>query len=298
MKRILVTGAAGMTGSEVCEQATAVGWMVQPLSHTDADITDPWITADVMRKFRPDVVVNAAGYTAVDRAESEPDIAMAVNGEGARNVARAAASVGAPIVHISTDYVFDGVARAPYEPDANINPLSVYGTTKLAGETAVREENPAHVIVRTSWVFSHRGTNFVRTMLRLGAERDELTVVEDQIGRPTSAADLASALLAVAEKIGEKPSLAGTHHFANAGETSWFGFAQGIFEEAAALGETHTPRIVPIPTSSFPTPARRPTYSVLDTSSFTEIFGIEPRSWRTALRDTVALSIRNSLAHR
>jgi dTDP-4-dehydrorhamnose reductase len=296
MKRILVTGAAGMTGSEVCEQATAAGWMVQPLSRTDADITDARTFADLTRKFRPDVVVNAAAYTAVDRAEADADLAMAVNCEGARNVARAAASAGAPIIHISTDYVFNGEGRSPYKPDARTDPVSVYGRTKLAGEAAVQEENPNHVIVRTSWVFSHRGSNFVRTMLRLGAERDELRVVEDQVGRPTSAADLASALLIVARAIAENPALAGVYHFANAGETSWFGFAQGIFEHARALGERHTPRIVPIPTSEFPNPARRPSYSVLDTASFSERFGVEPRSWQSAVRDTVALSLRNILA--
>lgn len=296
MKRILVTGAAGMTGSEVCEQATAAGWMVQPLSSADADITDARMLADVTRKFRPDVVVNAAAYTAVDRAESEADVAMAVNCEGARNVARVATAAGAPVIHISTDYVFNGEGRSPYAPDAKTDPIGVYGKTKLAGEAAVREENPNHVIVRTSWVFSHRGSNFVRTMLRLGAERDELRVVEDQIGRPTSATDLASALLIVAQAIAENPGLAGVYHFANVGETSWFGFAQGIFDQARALGERHTPRIVPIPTSEFPTAARRPAYSVLDTTTFSERFGVEPRHWQSAVRDTVALSLRNSLA--
>jgi dTDP-4-dehydrorhamnose reductase len=249
--------------------------------------------ADVTRKFRPDVVVNAAGYTAVDRAESEPDVAMAVNSDGARNVARAAASAGVPVIHISTDYVFNGRGSSPYEPDAKTDPVSVYGKSKLAGESAVREENPSHVIVRTSWVFSHRGANFVRTMLRLGAERDELRVVDDQVGRPTSSTDLASALLVVARAVAENPAIAGVYHFANAGETSWFGFAQGIFEQARALGERHTPRVVPISTSEFPTAATRPAYSVLDTTSFTERFGVEPRSWQSAVRDTIALSLRN-----
>lgn len=294
MKRILVTGATGMTGSEVCEQATAAGWVVLPLSRADADITDARLLADVARKFRPDVVVNAAAYTAVDRAESEAEVAIAVNSEGAGNVARAAASAGAPVIHISTDYVFNGKARSPYQPDASTDPIGVYGRTKLAGELAVREENPNHVIVRTSWLFSHRGSNFVRTMLRLGAERDELAVVEDQIGRPTSATDLASAILVVARAVAGNPSQAGIYHFANAGETSWFGFAQEIFEQAKSLGERHTPRVAPIPTSEFPTPARRPSYSVLDTTSFTERFGVEPRSWQSALRDTVALFLRTN----
>jgi dTDP-4-dehydrorhamnose reductase len=254
------------------------------------------LLADVTRKFRPDVVVNAAAYTAVDKAEAEADVAMAVNCEGARNVARAAASEGAPVIHISTDYVFNGEGQSPYQPDAKTDPIGVYGKTKLAGEAAIQDENPNHVIIRTSWLFSHRGSNFVRTMLRLGAERDELRVVEDQVGRPTSATDLASALLVVAQAIAENPALTGVYHFANAGETSWFGFAQEIFEQAKSLGETHTPRIVPIPTSEFPTPARRPSYSVLDTTSFSERFGVEPRNWQPPVRDTVALILRNALA--
>ena len=298
MKRILVTGAEGMTGSEVAGQAAAAGWTVRPLSHADADITDARALKEVTEAFRPDVVVNCGAYTAVDRAESEAELAMAVNRDGARNTARAAASIGAPLIHVSTDYVFNGDGRTPYQPDARPDPLGVYGKTKLAGEAAVKMENPNHVIVRTSWVFSHRGSNFVQTMLRLSSKRDELRIVDDQIGRPTSAADLASALLIAARAITEEPSVAGTYHFANAGEVSWFAFAQGIFEEAAALGMTHAPSIVPIPTSEFPTAALRPAYSVLDTTSFSQRFGVAPRSWRAALRDTLAVSIGNGMAAR
>jgi dTDP-4-dehydrorhamnose reductase len=266
------------------------------MSHADADITDARSLREEMNIFHPHVVVNCAAYTAVDRAESEPEMAMAVNGDGAAGVARAAATVGAPIVHVSTDYVFNGSARVPYGPSDATDPINVYGKTKLAGEIGVKAENPRNVIVRTSWVFSHRGPNFVRTMLRLAAERDELTIVDDQMGRPTSATDLASALFTVAHAITEKPALAGTYHFANAGETSWFGFAEAIFAEAAAQGETRIPRISPIPTSEYRTAARRPAYSVLDTTAFTATFGVEPRSWRSALRDTVALSLRNAPA--
>ncbi len=296
MKRILVTGANGMTGSELCAQAATAGWTVRAMSHADADITDARSLREAMNIFHPHVVVNCAAYTAVDRAESEPEIAMAVNGDGAGNVARAAAAVGAPIVHVSTDYVFNGTAQAPYEPDDQTDPINVYGKTKLAGETGVKAENPRNVIVRTSWVFSHRGPNFVRTMLRLARERDELRIVDDQIGRPTSATDLASALFAAAHTITDRPALSGTYHFANAGQTSWFGFTQAIFAEAAALGETRIPRISAIQTSEYPTAARRPAYSVLDTTGFTATFGVEPRSWRSALRDTVALSLRNAPA--
>ncbi len=289
MKRVMVTGAGGMTGGEVSERARRAGWEVCALSRADTDITDAAAVDAAGDDFRPDVIINCAAYTAVDRAESEPEIAAAINAGGARNIARTSAAMVIPLIHVSTDYVFSGEARVPYAPDSKPDPIGVYGKTKLAGEVAVREETANHVIVRTSWVFSHRGTNFVRTILRLAAERDELRVVDDQIGRPTSAADLADALLVVAgaalENRGEDVN--GTYHFANAGETNWFGFAQAIVEEAGA--RTRSPRVVPISTREFPTAARRPAYSVLDTSSFSERFGVTPRPWRAALRETLAL---------
>lgn len=278
-----------MTGIEVTERAARAGWRVAAMSHADLDITDPGAVAVRFRETHPDVVINCAGYTAVDRAESEPDVAAAVNSDGARNVARAAAAIDAPIIHISTDYVFRGDGRQPYLPDAPTGPAGVYGETKLEGEIAVREETPYHAIIRTSWVFSHRGSNFVKTMLRLSAERDELRVVNDQIGRPTSSADLADALLATADGLLGNEARSGTYHFANACETSWFGFAQAIFEEAGAKHGARSPRLVPISTDEFPTPARRPAYSVLDTSSFSATFNVVPRPWRDALRDTLAL---------
>jgi dTDP-4-dehydrorhamnose reductase len=287
MKRVMVTGAGGMTGGEVSERARRAGWETCALSRDDTDITNAAAVDAAGDDFRPGVIINCAAYTAVDRAESEPEIAAAINGDGARNVARTSAAMGIPLIHLSTDYVFSGEARVPYAPDSKPDPIGVYGKTKLAGETAVMEETANHVIVRTSWVFNHRGSNFVRTILRLAAERDELRVVDDQIGRPTSAADLADALLAVAGAALENRDVNGIYHFANAGETSWFGFAQAIVEEAGA--RTRSPRVIPISTREFPTAARRPAYSVLDTSSFTERFGVTPRPWRAALRETLAL---------
>ncbi len=287
MKRLMVTGAGGMTGSEVSERARRAGWEVCALSHADTDITDAAAVDAAGDDFRPDVIINCASYTDVDRAESKPEIAAAINADGARNVARTSAAMGIPVIHLSTDYVFSGEARIPYAPDSNPDPIGVYGKTKLAGEAAVKEETASHVIVRTSWIFNHRGSNFVRTILRLAAERDELRVVDDQVGRPTSAADLADALLVVADAALENREVNGSYHFANAGATSWFGFARAIVEEASA--RTRSPRVVPISTREFPTAARRPAYSVLDTSSFTERFGVTPRPWREALRDTLAL---------
>jgi dTDP-4-dehydrorhamnose reductase len=296
MKRLLVTGAGGMTGAEVSEQANAFGWKVRPLTRENLDITDASAVDDAVAEFHPHVVVNCAAYTAVDRAESEPAIAEAVNSGGARNLARAAARVEAPIIHVSTDYVFDGQSREPYDIDSPTAPIGVYGRTKLGGEQAVLEENPASAIVRTSWVFSHRGANFVRTMLRLGSERDEVKVVNDQIGRPTSAFDLGGALIQVANTLYENKNAAGIYHFANEGEATWFDFAEAIFEEARSRGSAKTPRVVPIPTTEFPTPAKRPAYSVLDTTSFTNRFKVTPRPWRSALRDTIEHAFRDALA--
>ena len=280
-----------MVGSEVTERAPRAGWAVFAHSRAMLDITDATAVESAVRAAKPDAIVNCAAYTAVDRAETEASQAAAVNTTGARNVAVAAAAAGVPIIHLSTDYVFGGAGGVPYTPDAPTSPLGVYGVTKLAGETAVREEAPHHAIIRSSWIFSYRGQNFVRTMMRLAAERDELRVVDDQLGRPTCAADLADAVLVVADAVVRDRKAGGTYHFANAGETSWFEFAAAILDELAKRGENHIPRLVPIATSEYPTPARRPAYSVLDTATFETAFGIVPRSWREALRDTIDLSL-------
>lgn len=279
-----------MAGSEVSERAPQAGWTVFPYSRAQLDITDATAVEAAVRESRPDAIINCAAYTAVDRAEAEAEQAAAANTTGARNVAHAARAASVPIVQLSTDYVFDGDGRAPYAPEDRTSPLGVYGMTKLAGEIAVREETPHHVIIRTSWVFSNRGQNFVTTILRLTAERDELRIVNDQIGRPTSVADLARALLVVVDAVTEDPKVGGTYHFANSGETSWFEFARAILDELSMRGESRIPRLVPIETSEYPTPARRPAYSVLDTSKFEARFGLVPRPWRDALRDTIDLS--------
>lgn len=286
----MVTGAGGMTGGEVSERGPRSDWAVFPQSRAEMDITNAAAVEAAVRACRPDAIINCAAYTAVDRAESEPELAGAVNIDGTRNIARAAAAAGVPVIHISTDYVFGGDGRVPYAPDAPTAPLGVYGETKLAGEHAIREHAPRHVIIRTSWVFSHRGANFVKTILRLAADRDELRVVSDQIGRPTSAADLADAVLVVADLVAEHAAVQGTYHFANAGQTSWFDFAKAILEELATRGEP-VPRLRAIGTSDYPTAARRPLYSVLDTGSFSDRFGVVPRPWRDALRDTMDLAL-------
>lgn len=273
-----------MTGSELAQRAPRFGHEVLALSHAELDISDSRRVEQRIAGFRPNVVINAAGYTAVDRAESEPQHAAAVNSIGAGNVARAARQGSAGIIHISTDYVFDGKSNAPYKPDDPPAPRSVYGRTKLDGENAVRQANENHCIVRTSWVFSRTGTNFLQTMLRLGDERTEIPVVNDQRGRPTYAGDLADALLTAAARLEESSLARGTYHFANAGETTWFEFARTIFE----LTRGNSAAVVPIATADYPTAAVRPRYSVLDTTNFTQRFGIEPRPWRDSLGEVLS----------
>ena len=279
MTRVLITGAAGMTGAELARQGRARGWETTALTRNDLNVTDELAVMAAVRDAAPDVVMNAAAYTAVDEAEREPGLAMKVNRDGAANIARAAARAGAGMVHISTDYVFDGASLTPYRPDSGVNPVNAYGASKLAGEERVRECAPRHAIVRSSWVYSHEGRNFVRTMLSLAAAGSEIRVVNDQHGSPTLAADLGAALLDVAAALLRDPSLSGTYHFANSGTTTWYGLAQAVFEESKLA-----PKVTPVTTAEFQATARRPQSSVLDTTAFTETFGVTPRPWRAALR--------------
>jgi dTDP-4-dehydrorhamnose reductase len=281
--RVMVTGAGGMTGSELIRQASERGWECAAFTRSDLDISDPASVATAVSTVRPDCIINAAGYTQVDAAETNPAEAMSANATGPANLAKAARQNGATMIQISTDYVFDGAAREPYLPDAPVGPLNLYGESKLAGEIAVRDALPRHAIVRTSWVYSFEGKNFVRSMLNAGAEKEEVRVVNDQHGRPTAARDLADALLTVAAVMSERDELAGTFHFANAGATTWFDFAAAIFQ----LRGGKAPRLTPISTAEFPTPARRPHWSVLDTASFEKAFGVTPRSWKEALAETM-----------
>ena len=252
--RLLVTGAGGMLGRAVAERAQRLGHDVRALARTDLDVTDATAVHDALAELRPRAVVNCAAYTDVDGAESDRDAAMAVNGTGAGNVAAAAADVGAAIVHVSTDYVFDGSRRAPWVESDPVAPLGAYGATKLAGEEAVAAANPAHAIVRTAWLFGAGGRNFVDTMLALGAEREEVSVVTDQIGCPTWTGHLAGALVELAER----PQDTGLHHIAAAGSCSWNELALEVFDRAGI-----DCRVLPTTTAAFPRPAPRPAYSVL-----------------------------------
>jgi dTDP-4-dehydrorhamnose reductase len=282
MKRALIFGSLGMTGWELSRRAPSRGFEPVALSKQDVDITDADAVMNAMTDARPDVVFNAAAYTAVDLAERNPETAMRINAAGAGNIARAAAERNACLIHISTDYVFDGTATAPYPPEHAVNPLGAYGASKRAGEDAVRTINPRHAIVRTSWVFSHRGRNFVRTMIDRSRTSERLKVVNDQYGRPTAAGDLADTLLQMGSRLCDEPALNGTWHFANEGITTWYDLACAIFEMKPG-----GPPIDAIRTTDFPTLARRPSYSALDTSTLEKTFGIRPRPWRDALRETL-----------
>lgn len=288
-KVCLVFGGEGQLGRALAKAIAPAGWTIVALGRAAADITDADQVARAIDAHEPAVVVNAAAYTAVDKAESESESAFRINAQGAGIVARAASDAQATVIHLSTDYVFDGQASRPWREDDPIAPLGVYGVSKAAGEDAVREAARRHVILRTSWVFGADGNNFVKTMLRLGAERPALKIVADQVGRPTSAHDLADALLAISAKLGGGVSTAkayGTFHFANQGAVSWYEFAREIFVQSAQRGGP-SPDLAAIPTSDYPTPAKRPAYSVLDCDKLAGLYGIEPRPWQPALSDVL-----------
>lgn len=285
--RVLVTGASGQVGTEVLHLAPLLGIEAVGLDRARLDVADPEAVRAAVDRHRPDAVVNAAAYTAVDRAEAEPDLAFAVNRDGAARMAEACAHAEIPLVHLSTDYVFDGTKGAPYTPDNPVSPVNVYGASKAAGEAAVRERLAAHVVLRTAWVFSAHGANFVRTILRLAAERDRLGVVADQWGHPTWAGDVARAALVAAEGavLGTVPF--GTYHVAGAPLTTWHGLAEAAVEAAVATGRLSAVSVDPIPTSAYPTPARRPERVELEMTRSFAALGLEPFDWRGAVARTV-----------
>jgi len=274
--KVLITGARGQLGHALQETAPAEAALIVT-DVEELDICDAAAVAALVEAERPDVIINAAAYTAVDKAESDEALALRLNGDAVGILASAARGIGARFVHVSTDFVFDGLYGVPYPPDAPTAPLGAYGRTKLAGELAA---GPDALIVRTAWVYGNRGGNFVRTMLRLMAERDEVRVVADQIGTPTYATSLASALWTLNE-IGAT----GTFHYTDSGAASWYDFAVAIQEEALAIGllDRAVP-VIPINTADYPTHARRPHYSVLDKSSTIALLGKAPPHWRANLR--------------
>ena len=258
-----------------------------------ADLSVPESLLSVLDAERPDVIVNAAAYTNVDKAETDEANAMLVNCNAVGAIGAWAAVHGAVVVHYSTDYVFDGLARLPYSPTAATAPQGAYGRSKLAGEEALRASGARHLILRTAWVYSPTGNNFMRTMLRLGTDRHELRVVADQHGTPTTANLIVTSTLAAIDRYAQADSSAepfpfGTLHLTASGESTWHGFAEAIFEEALAAGVVaRAPDVIPITTEEFPTPARRPSYSVLDNTEFAKVFSVELPHWRDGLRHTL-----------
>jgi dTDP-4-dehydrorhamnose reductase len=271
--RILVFGTTGQVATELARRAP-----VTALGRAEADLADPDACAEAIRAHAPEAVINAAAWTAVDRAEEEEAQATTINGAAPAAMARACAELRIPFVQISTDYVFDGSGSAPWAPGAPTAPLGAYGRSKLAGEEGVRAAGGVHAILRTSWVVSAHGSNFVKTMLRVGPERGRLRVVYDQVGGPTPAGDIAAACLTIAERLARDPGASGTYHFSGAPDTSWAGFARVIFDTAGL-----DVAVEDIPSAEYPTPARRPLNSRLDCSATEAVFGIPRPDWRAGL---------------
>jgi dTDP-4-dehydrorhamnose reductase len=286
--RVLQFGRTGQLGTELLRRAPAQDLALTALSRAEGDLAVPEACARRVREHRPQVVILAGAYTAVDQAESEPDLAHEVNGAAPGAIAQACAETGAALVHFSTDYVFDGAKGAPYVETDPPNPLGVYGASKLAGERAALAANPRTLVLRASWVVSAHGRNFVKTMLRLAREGQPLKVVDDQFGRPTAAGDLADFVLRTAPRLAAAPAgdpAFGLVHYANAGETSWRGFAQAILETAMGAA---APAVAAIATAERPAPAQRPLRGTLDTTRLAAVFGERPRAWREPLAAIVA----------
>jgi len=282
--RLLVTGTEGQLARSLSERARLHPRIeLVTLGRPELDLEVAGSAAAAIAGAGADIVINAAAYTAVDQAEDEPERAYRINADAAGEIAAAAATAGAAVIQLSTDYVFDGQGEGPYREDAPVNPLGVYGRSKLAGEEQVRAANPKHAIVRTAWVYSPFGRNFVRSIMAAAAVRDRLTVVDDQRGSPTSALDLADGLLAMAEAGG---GWGETYHLAGRGETSWCGFAREIMDQCAGHGLPHVP-VDPIRTEDWPTRAVRPRNSVLDSSKFEQAFGFVMPDWRSSAREVV-----------
>jgi dTDP-4-dehydrorhamnose reductase len=286
--RILLFGKDGQVGWEL-QRSLAVLGDVRALDAADADFAAPQSLLEVVRELRPDAIVNAAAHTAVDRAESEPELAQAINAEAPGVLAQAAAAQGAWLVHYGTDYVFDGSGSEPRDETAPAAPLSVYGRTKLDGEARIRASGCRHLILRTSWVYGTNGGNFARTMLRLAQERERLSVVADQIGAPTGADLLADVTAHTLRAASRRPELGGTYHVAAAGETSWHGYASFVVGWARARGLPLKAQAVdPVPASAWPTPARRPLNSRLDTRKLRSTFDLALPPWEQGVQRMLA----------
>jgi len=285
--RILLAGANGQVGFELAGTLAALGEL-RAFDRASLDLADPDALVAACRAHKPGLIVNAAAYTAVDKAEIEPEAAQAVNGRAPGILAGEARRLGAVLVHYSTDYVFDGRRRTPYREDDATGPLNAYGRSKLEGEREIAASGCRHLVFRTSWVYGPRGRNFLSTMLALAATRDEIRVVDDQRGAPTSSIFLAQATARALARIPREGVDSGIYHLSASGETTWAGFARAIFDRAKGRAGFRAPKILPIPTSGYPTPARRPRYSVLSHRKFSAAFGFAPSSWEEQLDEVFA----------
>ncbi|MEG5039554.1 MULTISPECIES: dTDP-4-dehydrorhamnose reductase [unclassified Microcoleus] len=289
--KILLAGGSGQLAQELQPILLSSGEVIA-VDRTRLDLSQPESIRQAMAEIQPDLVVNAGAYTAVDKAESEPELANAVNGIAPGILAEECEKLGASLMHFSTDYVFDGSHGSAYLETDSTNPLGTYGKSKLAGEEAIRKAGNRHIIIRTAWVYGNGGKgNFVKTMLRLGKEREEIRVVADQIGSPTWTGDLSAATSQIIPLLGSESF--GTYHYTNSGVCSWYDFAIAIFEEAAQLGfPLKIQRVIPITTAEYPTPAKRPAFSVLSTVKISALLGTYPPHWRQGLRQMLAREVK------
>ena len=287
--KVVVLGAKGQLGRCLSDQLLVTSHEVTLAARADIDISDLEGLKEKLVTLKPDVVINASAYTAVDKAEQEADKANEANNVAVGHLARVCAEINCVLIHVSTDYVFDGLAQTPYKESIQPNPQSVYGKTKLLGELAIQASGCNYLIIRTAWVFSEYGNNFLKTMLRLGKERDTLSIVGDQVGCPTYAQDIAKAIVVILKGIESKNTCWGIYHYCGNEITSWFGFAEAIFNEAKQADSiSNNPELTKITTAEFPTPATRPAYSVLDTTKIMADWAVQPSDWRAAIKLTIA----------
>ena len=293
MRRILVTGINGQLGQELQKTLAPIGEVIG-VGRERLDLAQPDAIRQVINEVKPDVLINAAAYTAVDKAESEIELAEAINGIAPKIMAEECQKLRIPLIHVSTDYVFDGSQSQPYRETDTTKPINSYGKSKLSGEIAVQKACQNYIILRTAWVYGVGGkANFVKTMLRLGGEREEIRVVADQIGSPTCTADLAGAITQLIPQL--KPEISGIYNYTNSGVASWYDFAVAIFEEAKNLGrDLKIQRVIPITTAEYPTPASRPAYSVLSSGKISALLGNYPPHWRQGLRKMLAEFYNNA----
>jgi dTDP-4-dehydrorhamnose reductase len=287
--KILVTGANGQVGSELIRRGKQQNLTMLPAPHAELDISMAPAVETALDTYSPNIVINAAAYTAVDKAESKQERAYAINGKGAEYLARSCAKRNVPLLHISTDYIFDGNKDEPYTEEDIPNPTGIYGASKLAGEQAVTQNNTEHIILRVAWVFGACGNNFARTMLRLAKEHKELRIVADQHGGPTWAGDIADTLLDIATQYDAGKTIPwGTYHYSGAPTVNWSEFAEAIFSTAIDLGLlTTSPKIIPITTKEYPTPAKRPQNSALNCTKIKQHFKINQPDWQIGLKETL-----------